>query len=261
MGGRVKEDDQHEQAVDNINLVLDEYPDTRAADNLSDLTAEVYYDWAGYLQETNFFEDSIGKYEILLTEYAKAYAPAVIKSEIKSAYLAWGKQSREIALFRRAIEVYQKFEQDYPQESSSENIPDLILETQLDWADDLLENKEFTQAMEKYTEIKDLTDDPDLLVIAEEGYQSALWDLSQDTGSDGQEIINAAFKTACSGEPAASPVVGLEEDQPAKARSCSSDLKLDQDLMPKYPGQFKYVVIKTEGAAPFNPVHTNRAIR
>ena len=257
----LKEDDQYAQAIDNINLVLDEYPDTQAAENIYDLAAEAYYGWANQLQETNFFEESIEKYEILLKEYPKAYSSTEIKNGIKSAYLAWGKQSREINLYSRAIGVYQKFEDDYPQESRSANIPELILQTELEWADHLLQDKQYNKAMEKYTEIKDQTDDPDLLAIAEEGYQSALWDLSQDTGSDGQEIINAAFKTACSGDPAASPAVGLEEDQPAKARSCSSDLKLDQSLMPKYPGQFQYVVLKTEGnetiqSCPYQQGHT-----
>jgi tetratricopeptide (TPR) repeat protein len=257
----LKEDKQYSQAVDNINRVLDEYPDTQAAENLSDLSAELYYGWAGYLQETNAFEESIEKYEILLKDFPQAYNAAEINNEIKSAYMAWGKQSREISLFRRAVEIYKRFQDDYPQESRSENIPDLILQTQLEWADDLLQDKKFTQAMDKYTEIKDLTEDPEIIATAEEGYQSALWDLSQDQGSDGQDIIDAAFKTACAGEAAASPAVGLEEDQPAKARSCSSDLKLDQALMPKYPGQFQYVVSKTEGnetiqSCPYQQGHT-----
>jgi tetratricopeptide (TPR) repeat protein len=257
----LKEDGQYSQAVDNIHLVLDEYPDTQAAENVYDLAAEAYYGWAGQLQETSFFEDSIGKYEILLKDYSKAYSSTEIKTEIKSAYLAWGEQSRELNLYSRAIGVYQQFEDDYPQESRTANVPDLIIDTQLEWADHLLQDKQFNQAMEKYTQIKDSTDDPDLITIAEEGYQSALWDLSQDTGSDGKEIIDAAFKTACSGEPAESPAVGLEEDQPARARSCSSDLKLDQSLMPKYPGQFQYVVTKTEGnetiqSCPYQQGHT-----
>ncbi|MCK4801994.1 MAG: hypothetical protein KAS84_08375 [Anaerolineales bacterium] len=257
----LQSDDLYQEAVEKITLVLDEYPDTLAVENGATLAAEVYYDWASFLFETNYFGESIEKYEIILKEYSDYYSLSTINQYIKSSYLAWGIQLGEIGLYNRAIDIYRTFQDDYPQTARAADIPQLIIETQLEWAENLTQKDKFTQAMDKFTEIKDLTSDSDLIDIAEEGYQEALWGLSQDEGPEGEKILSEAFATACDSEPAQSPAIGIAEDEPAKARSCSSDLKLQQDLIAVYPGHFQYVVTRSDGyetiqSCPYQQGHT-----
>ena len=241
--------------------MLDEYPDTLAVENGATLAAEVYYDWASFLFETNYFGESIEKYEIILKEYSDYYSLSTINQDIKSSYLAWGVQLRETGLYNRAIDIYQTFQDDYPQPARAADIPQLLIETQLEWAENLTQKDKFTQALDKFTQIKDLTSDPDVMEIAEEGYQEALWGLSQDEGPEGEKILSDAYATACDSEPAQSPAIGIAEDEPAKARSCSSDLKLQQDLIAVYPGHFQYVVTRSDGyetiqSCPYQQGHT-----
>jgi tetratricopeptide (TPR) repeat protein len=239
----------YQEAVEKITLVLDEYPDTPVVDNPAELATEIYYDWASYLHETEDFQESIVKYEIILNEYSENLSPTQIKEDIKSSYLAWGAHLRETGQYNLAITKYQTFQDEYPQTSQLADTAQLIIKTQLEWGEDLTQQNEFTQALDKFTQIKDLTSDPALVEAAEEGYQEALWGLSQDEGPEGEQVLSEAFTAACDGDPAPSPAVGLAEDEPAKARSCSSDLKLQQDHIAVYPGHFQYVVSRSDGYA------------
>lgn len=237
----------YQEAVEKITLVLDDYPDTTVADNTAELATEIYYDWASYLHETEDFQKSIVKFEIILNEYPDYFSPTSIKEDIKSTYLAWGAHLRKTRNYNLAIAKYQTFQNKFPQTSRVAGTALLIIETQLEWGEDLTQQNKFTQALDKFTQIKDLTSDPDLVEAAEEGYQEALWGLSKDEGPEGKQVLSEAYTAACDGDPAPSPAVGLAEDEPAKARSCSSDLKLQQDLIAVYPGHFQYVVSRSDG--------------
>jgi tetratricopeptide (TPR) repeat protein len=235
------------QALDKVTLVLEDFPDSRVAENAPGLAAEIYYDWASFLQGADYYQESIEKYQILLDEYSDFYSPSNIKGAIKACYLGWGLHSREIGSYNNALDTYQEFRKNYPQEATTANVDKLITETHLEWGENLAENGKFTQAMDKFTEIKESTSDPDLIAAAEEGYQEALWGLSHDQGSVGSQILQETYKTACDGEPALSPAVGITEDEPARAYSCTSEIKLEGNLTAEYPGHFKYVVDKSEG--------------
>jgi len=240
------ESEKWQTAIAIAAIPLKDYPDTPAGKDAAEQIAGIYYDWASSLQKTNKFQESIEKYEIILKDYPSVYPAADIKGNIKSSYLAWGEYSRDISLFDEALEIYQIFQEEYPQDSQAADIAQLVLETHLEWGKSLIQESQFTQSMDKYTEIKDLTSDEEVLAASEEGYQEALWGLSQDTGEQGQQILNEAYKTACAGDPAPSPAVGLAKDEPPKARPCSG-VHLEQDLAAKYPGHFQYVVIESDG--------------
>ncbi|MCJ7716860.1 MAG: hypothetical protein MUO54_10125, partial [Anaerolineales bacterium] len=168
---------------------------------------------------------------------------------------------RESDNYSTAILKYETFQEKYPEISQTLNIPQLILETQLEWGKHLAQQGEFSQALEIFTEIIELAVEPEEIEAAETGYQNTLLGLSNDTGSEGQQIISDAFKTACNREPAASPAVGIADDEPARGRSCSSEIKLDKDQIAEYPGHFKYVFFLSDGtetvqSCPFEQGHT-----
>jgi len=241
------QNDSYQEAVNIIELIQDQYPDTQAVKGVIDLAAKVHHDWATYLYEAGEYQESINVSEIILDEYSDYFSVSEIGQDIKAAYLASGLDLRESDLYMSAINEYETFQEKYPQISNSVNIPQLVFETQLEWGESLTQQAKFSEALDKFTEIIELASEPDDLKTAEEGYQNALLALSKDTGSVGQQILNEVFETACNGEPAVSPAVGFAEDEPPKARSCSSELKLDKDLTAEYPGHFQYVVTLGEG--------------
>jgi tetratricopeptide (TPR) repeat protein len=251
----------YSQALENVELVIEVYSGTKAAEDAPGMAAEIYFEWASFLEETNYYQESIEKYQTLRREYPDFYSSSEINDCIKDCYLNWGSHSREIGLFNRALEIYQEFEKDYSQQARTEGVRELMVETKLEWAESLIEDQEFTQAMDKYTEIKETTSSEDLIATAEEGYQEALLGLGHDQGSEGSKIISETFKSACDGEPATSPAIGILEDDPARALSCTSEIRLDASVIAKYPGHFQYVVDKSEGystvqSCPYQAGHT-----
>ena len=239
--------DSYQEAVEIIALLQDKYPDAPSMDGVIDLVAKIHFDWASYLYEEGDYQESINVSEIILDQYPDYYTASEIKQDIKAAYLSLGLDLRESGQYIIAIKNYETFQEEYPQISMTVNIPQLVFETQLEWGEYLTQQGKFSLAMDKFTEIIELTSEPDEVKTAEEGYQNALLALSKVTGSEGQQILNEAFKTACKGEPAASPAVGFAKDEPAKGRSCSSDLKLDKDQTAEYPGHFQYVFSLSDG--------------
>lgn len=251
----------YQEAVEIIALIQDKYPDAPSVDGAIDLAAKIHFDWASYLYEAGDYQESINVSEIILDEYPDYYTASEIKQDIKTAYLALGLDLRESDQYTLAIVKYETFQENYPQISITVNIPQLVFETQLEWGEYLTQQGKFSLALDKFTEIIELASEPDDVKTAEEGYHNALLALSKVTGSEGQQILNEAFKTACNGEPAASPAVGFVKDEPAKARSCSSELKLDKDLIAEYPGHFQYVFFLSDGmetvqSCKYNQGHT-----
>jgi hypothetical protein len=96
--------------------------------------------------------------------------------------------------------------------------------------------------MDCYTNLKEATQDKELNTAAKTGYDTALKDLSLDTGADGSQVISETKTLACQGDRATSPAVDLEKKEPGKALSCDSKIALPGDLEPVDPGHFRYVV-------------------
>ena len=237
------------ESVENILTVLDEFPDTEAGISASTLSAEIYYDWAAYLLETGAYQDSIAKFEIILNQYSAVLQKKTIEGDINTAYLEWAANLRSMGSYQIAITRYQTLLEEYPGTTTPTKISALILETHLEWGDHLFEKTEFSKAMDKFTEVNELTTDPDFIQAAENGYEKALWGLSQDDGPAGDQIVKDTYASACNGDPALSPAIGLAEEEPGKALSCRSGftLTLPQDLKAAYPGHFQFVVSREEG--------------
>lgn len=245
----------YEQAVEKSLIILDEFPRTAAAETARVLTANIYHEWANSLMEMGEYQDSIEIYNLILAEYDETLTGQDINEDIKDAHLAWATQLRQADEYEHAIAQYQTLQDEYPQTIAPEESSELIMETLLEWGEDLYQQAEFAQSMEKYSEAEALTEDPDLIQAAQDGYEEALLGLSRDEGPDGERIIQEAFSAACDGKPAASPAVGFDEEADGKALSCTSGLTIPQDLRPDYPGHFRFVVSREDGS---NTVQTCR---
>jgi tetratricopeptide (TPR) repeat protein len=251
----LQESGSYEEAVDKSLLISDEFPRTTSAEAAPALAAEIYYEWANELLEMGEFQDAVETYEIIQADYAEFFSGQDLDSDIKSAHLAWATQLRQEAEYEMAIAQYQTLRDDYPETIAPEESDKLVLETLLEWGQDLYREAEFSRSMEKYSQAEAMTEDPDLIQAAQDGYDEALLGLSRDEGLVGERIIQDAFSTACDGEPAASPAVGFDEEADGKALSCTSGLTIPQDLRPENPGHFRFVVSRQEGT---NTVQTCR---
>ena len=118
-----------------------------------------------------------------------------------------------------------------------------------DWGTALRAQKKYIEAMGKFSLAKQATSDVDVVAAADKGYNEALWDLSQDTGGQGKQVMDDALAGVCDGKPAASPAVGLSKDEPGKALFGGREFKLPDDLKAVKPAHFRYVVCLTKGTS------------
>jgi tetratricopeptide (TPR) repeat protein len=240
--------DLYQAAAAKINFMLEKYPETEAGEKVNSLSAEIYYDWASSLAESGSYQEAVEKYEIVLDEYEEDMSDEDIIADIKSTFLTWADSLREKDAYERAISKYQTLREEYPQTIAAEEVKTLVQETQLAWGSDLTQKSEFTDALEKFAHIKEVAVTTEISGKAEEGYQQALWGLSQDEGSEGEQVMVKALNEVCDGDPASSPAVGLLEDEPGKGLACDSMYTLPSDLQAEYPGHLQYVVSRKEGA-------------
>lgn len=243
----LQESGNFEEAVEKSLTVSDEFPRTDAAEGAPGLTASIYYEWANDLMERGEYQDSVEMFELIQAQYAENLTGKNLKEDIKAAYLEWAALLRQSDEYADAIAGYRTLQEDYPETISPEESSQLIIETLLEWGKALSERDEFAQSMKKFSEVEGLSEDPDLIQEAKDGYEEALLGLSRDEGPEGERIIQEATSTACDGEPAASPAVGFDEEAEGRALSCTSGLSISQDLRPEYPGHFRFVVSRKEG--------------
>ena len=255
------EQGEYQEAIYKIHTVREKYPDAKAGEDADSLVADIYADWAEKLIEDGSFQSGVMKYKILLSEYADVISNQEINEEMKSAYFAWAEDCRQKGSYQKAILKYETLYDDFPQNVNEDEIDQLVLETLLEWANDLYQKDKFMAAMIKFEDVEEDAEDPDLLDAAEEGYEKALWGLSRDKGSEGEFVMGEALDEVCDGDPASSPAVGLAENEEGKALACGSMYGLPSDLQASYPGHFKYVVTRREGAktiqtCPYTAGHT-----
>lgn len=255
------EQEEYQEAIYKIHTVQEKYPDAKAGEDADSLVADIYADWAEELIEAGSFQSGVMKYKILLSEYADVISNQEVNEEMKSAYFAWAEDCREDGDYKKAISKYRTLRMDFSDTVDGDEINQLMLETKLEWGYKLVRQDAFTDAMALFSEVEEDAPGSDLDEEAQEGYEEALWGLSQDRGSEGEQVMEEALDEVCDGDPASSAAVGLAENEEGKALACGSMYGLPSDLQASYPGHFKYVVTRQEGAktiqtCPYTAGHT-----
>ncbi|MFO7943976.1 MAG: outer membrane protein assembly factor BamD [Anaerolineales bacterium] len=242
------EQGEYQEAIYKIHTVREKYPDAKAGEEADSLVAEIYADWAEELIEAGSFQSGVMKFKILLSEYADVISNEEVNENLKSAYFAWAEDCRADGDYKKAISKYRTLRVDFSDTVDEDEINQLMLETKLEWGYKLVRQDAFTDAMALFSEVEEDATGSDLDEEAQEGYEEALWGLSQDKGSEGEQVMEEALDEVCDGDPASSPAVGLAENEAGKALACSSMYSLPSDLQASHPGHLKYVVTRQEGA-------------
>jgi len=257
----LREKGECEEAITRYQIVLDQYPDTPTAAEAVEAIAKVYTEWAVQLREAGDYEVALERYWIILDEYPDTTAAAEAEEATAETYLEWAAQLREADLYLAAIGKYQTVASKYPDTEAASSVQIEIGWTYNDWGKYLHSQRKYIEAMQKFTEASEATSDPDAIAAAEAGYEEALWGLSQDTSSDGRQVMEQALAEVCDGDPASSPAVGLAEDEPSKALFDGSEFTLPSDLRATSPGHFRYAVCLETGTSvvercPYTGGHT-----
>ena len=160
-----------------------------------------------------------------------------------------------------AIRTYQTVIDEYPDTRPATTIRVEVGKTYNEWGGQLHSQRKFSEAMEKFLVNQEVSTDPDVIAAAEEGYEEALWGLSQASTGEGKEILEQALPTVCDGKPAESPAVGLAEDEPGKALFGGSQFQLPSAMKATSPGHFRYAVCLETGTSvlqrcPYTGGHT-----
>ncbi len=143
--------------------------------------------------------------------------------------------------FAKEVEILHNLVSDYKNTSEAQQARQKIV-VAYDFGRQLMENKSFIQSMQVYADAWDFVLDKDDQSLVDAGYEDAVQGLAYDTDKDGSQVISEALETACAGQPATSPAVGILKDGPGKGLVCGGNYSMPSDLIPFTPAQFKYVV-------------------
>jgi tetratricopeptide (TPR) repeat protein len=260
---QLRRDGEYEEAIEKYQLISGEYSGTPTAAEAREPAAGTYAEWAAQLRESGDYGAAIEKYDIVVGEYPDTPAAAEVKEQeaVAGTYAEWAAQLRETGLYATAITKYQAILSEHPDTQPAKTAQAAIGQTYNDWGSQLHSQRKYIEAMDRFTLAKEATDDPDVVAAAEEGYDEALWGLSQDRTGEGKKVMEQALPGVCDGEPADSPAVGLAEDEPGKALFDGSEFKLPSDLKATSPGHFRYAVCLETGTSvvqrcPYTGGHT-----
>jgi len=260
---QLREDGEYEDAIARYEIVLDEYADTPTAAKAKEPTAATYAEWAAQLRTTDEYETAIETYQIVTSEYAETSAAQAVQEEeaVAGTYAEWAIQLRKDGLYATAIRKYQTILGEYADSQPAATAQAEIGQAYNDWGGQLHSQRKYIEAMEKFTLTLKATDDAGVIASAEEGYDEALWALSQASTGEGKQVMEEALPKVCEGKPAESPAIGLAEDEPGKALFDGSTIKLPSSLKATSPGHFRYAICLSDGTSvlqrcPYTAGHT-----
>ncbi len=212
-----------------------------------DGAASAYLAWADSLYAARSYSDAIDKYALVYTDYpSSSYVDAAYRGVI-ACYTDWAGSFLQQGKYEQAIARYQAIVDSFSSSPAANAARVAIGKAYNNWGAALHAQKKYTDAMGKFALAWQATSDADVVAVARKGYNDALWALARLTDETGQAIINAALTTACQGQAAASPAVGLATEEAGKARCNSAWFVLPPDLWATMPAHFRYAVCMTSG--------------
>ncbi len=223
------------------------YPQGIFWPKLQETIVESYKQWATQLWTDGQYQDAIQTYQLILDKYPDSSTGKQATTLIAEVYGDWAIQLWTDSQYEQATETYQILLSQYPDTSRGRQAADLIAQVYNAWGGHLHTQQDYLTAMDKFNQAQTLAVNPETLATAQQGYDEALWALSQDTGPLGKRIIQETWIMICQGQPATSPAVGLARDESGRLWFGESALSLPDDLRAINPGHFRFSVCLEEG--------------
>ncbi len=249
---RLSEHGNYEAAIGAYQEYQERFGTTEIDSYIQEQIAANYRLRALELLATDAYERAIEKYRVIQERYAGTESGARLEQDLAEAYARWANFLLEQGEYEAAIEKYRRFASQYPAATWSRQVPLEIAKVYIAWGNALATDGDFLGALEKFQQAQVGVEDDQLVQEARRQYESALYQLSRDPGSQGWIVMNATLIRVCKGQPAASAAIGYQVNEAPRARLChgkdTPTYALPFDLQAEYPAHFLYVIKITVGS-------------
>jgi tetratricopeptide (TPR) repeat protein len=233
---------EYDLAVEKYNVLLNEFSSQAAVEGAENVLAEIYIQWADQLRGNNRPDQAFDKYQKIVNELRNTPSASKANAALAPTLLEWALVAQKGQDYSKEIELLRTLTSDYSRTPEADKAGKMLLTAYDFLGQQQMAKNSFLLAMKTYITAKEFALDEAAQSSVDAGYGAALQGLANDTGTDGQSVIAAALQTACAGQKAESPSVGLSADQPAKGVVCASSILLPSELTATTPGNFRYAV-------------------
>jgi tetratricopeptide (TPR) repeat protein len=240
--GQLQQAQDYSGAIEKYGIVRQKYPRTYIGSRAEEEQAKNYNLWALQLREAGQHAAAIQKYEIILGGYPHTSPAAGSREELAKTYTEWAGQLREQLSFSESLAKYETILRDYSDTEAGRAAPVSMGQLYVDWGRFLYLQRSFLLSMEKLEQVPDVTTDAGVRASAEAEYDEALRRLGQDSGADGQQVMDEAADDVCAGRPADSPAIGMAEDEPPRILFAGKEFTLPGDLRATKPAHARYAL-------------------
>jgi tetratricopeptide (TPR) repeat protein len=260
-GDQLNKKGDYETAQEKYEVTINDYGGSAAAKNAYNKSAANLLMWGKSSFGHGDFESSVNNLQKILDQYPDSSSVADAKGLLPDAMLEWVKQLYAGLDYERTAEITQKMIDDFPETEQTKQARVTFSTALIGWGQQLSKESRFILALEKFDLAEQETQDKDLTTTAKDEYKTALIGLANDTGADGQTVIQQAAKDACTKIKTTALGINLLKDQPGKAISCDETVTLPSDMLPTIPGTFRYVIQRrdyqsTIQSCPYSGGHT-----
>jgi tetratricopeptide (TPR) repeat protein len=225
------------------------FPSSLEAKVVHPILAEALIKVAAASTAKQDFKTAVDDYELVISDLSDTSFVAEANQMLPDVYLSYGKQLHSQGEFESAETVLLKLQLKYPASDAAGKSYEEIGQVIIDWSYKMTNTQQYLEAMDKALEVKDYKPSTEMAKKSLDAYTQAATGLAGDTGSEGQQAIQDAYKTACDGQKAENISVALFKDKPSKALACDPTIEIPANLQPATPGEFRYVVKETSGTA------------
>lgn len=214
-------------AIEKLEIVRSQYPQTSVGLRVEDTMADTYLQWAQALSLGEDYGTAIEIYTLLRTEFGNRLTASEVQSALAEAHIRYANQLRArgqpasaILSVAYGLDIFEQLLAESPQSVSPSQL-ELMHGAYETLGQQMVNSGHFLNSLALYMTAQKLTGSIDTLGDWQTRYESTLRALGEDSGTDGQYVIDEASKTACQGQPTSWSVIGTSIG-PAKARLCST---------------------------------------
>jgi hypothetical protein len=192
-------------------------------------------------QKSGDFPKAIGYFQNLIDYYPNYKEQATI-GKINSS-LGQARQYGNEGNYSTAVGSYTRFLDEYPNYPDVEVVKNELKKSYSNWIREKITAERYIQAIEINNDFKTKNIDKESMKLSDDLNIEIMNLLANDKGSDGKDVMEQIIADVCNGkkldETRHKPLVAKDG---SKVRSCPKGIVSQEDLIARFPGEFKYVI-------------------
>jgi tetratricopeptide (TPR) repeat protein len=240
---------EYESAIASLQEFQNYYPASSLDSTVRKKYPVLYLKLAQQQLDNKEFGKAVENYELVISAYPTSTQAETAKGEVAEAYLGYGDELAKAGDNEGAYDVYKKaLALDIPEEDRARVIlalGSILLEIGKDQTSQGL----YIEAVASLNEGKSYTTDETLTGDLNAAITAAIEALADDTGTQGQQVMDEAVANACAGIPATSEAVNYYTSEAGKALECDYSSSLPSGLVASTPGELRFVVSFDSGSS------------